>query len=70
MEQNEMLAEYLYNHRKNYQVNLISWAVESLETNTWELGTHKKFLNVADELLSITDYETAKKIIDLNLFDI
>lgn len=70
MEENKMLAEYLFYHRKYLQTFQFSWAIENLEPNVWELNIHKNFLKIADEILSITDYFTAKQIIDLGLFHI
>lgn len=70
MEENKIIACQLFGNRNNQQVNYLSWCLEEIAENTWELSTHKRYLEMADKLLSVTDFKTIMKIINTNVLNV
>lgn len=64
------IVESIFDQRNNHQTySNTSWILKSIENNTWGRNTHKESLSDANYILTLTDYATARNIVDLGLFD-
>lgn len=74
MNEEKELAKFIFENRSNKQLNNLGWALEEIDEeinvdyDKWNYKIHKIYLNKARDLLSIVDFETAKRIIRSNIF--